>query len=153
MLDLIIISLITTPIISFIYPYLFIYYFQDFFVARSIDINDNIAISKMVASQEFIDYITFQKFIIFSSNIFLINVIFTAIYFIMFWRKFSATPGKIILRMKIVDADNFNTPSTYNLIKRFFGYITVFIGIWSILFNKRGMAMHDKIANTVVVKK
>jgi hypothetical protein len=73
-------------------------------------------------------------------------------YFITFWRKFGATPGKMFLRMKIVDADTLERPSLRNLTKRFLGYITAIIGIWSIVFSKRSMAIHDKIANTIVIK-
>ena len=73
-------------------------------------------------------------------------------YFVTFWKKFGATPGKMLLRMKIVDADTMESPSLRNLIKRFLGYITAIIGIWSIVFSKRSMAVHDKIANTIVIK-
>ena len=56
------------------------------------------------------------------------------------------------MRMKIVDADTMERPSLRSLIKRFLGYITAIIGIWSIVFSKRSMAIHDKIANTIVIK-
>jgi uncharacterized RDD family membrane protein YckC len=76
------------------------------------------------------------------------------VYFVGFWRKFGATPGKMLLRMKIVDAQDYDVrPSTSRLIKRFLGYITAIIGLWSILISKQGQAMHDRIAGTVVIKR
>jgi uncharacterized RDD family membrane protein YckC len=74
------------------------------------------------------------------------------VYFVFFWRKFGATPGKIIMRMRVVNAEDYSTPTTFQLIKRFLGYITALIGIWAILFSKKGLALHDKIAGTVVIK-
>ncbi|CAN0568580.1 unnamed protein product, partial [Ectocarpus sp. 12 AP-2014] len=50
------------------------------------------------------------------------------------------------------DALPISTPTTFQLIKRFLGYITALIGIWTILFSKKGLALHDKIAGTVVIK-
>jgi hypothetical protein len=73
-------------------------------------------------------------------------------YFVFFWRKFGATPGKMVMRMKIVDADDYSRPSVYRLCKRFCGYVTIIIGIFSIIISKNGRATHDKIANTVVIK-
>jgi hypothetical protein len=54
--------------------------------------------------------------------------------------------------MKIVDSENYSKPSLYRLIKRYFYYITAFIGIWSIAVSSRGQALHDKASRTVVIK-
>ena len=77
------------------------------------------------------------------------------VYCVLFWKYRSATPGKMILDMKIVDASTGGTPGAARLLLRYLGYIicvlTVFLGFLWILFDKRRQGLHDKMANTVVV--
>lgn len=56
------------------------------------------------------------------------------------------------MRMRIVNSEDYSAPTTFQLIKRFLGYITALIGIWTILFTKKGLALHDKIAGTIIIK-
>ncbi|GAB4162581.1 MAG: RDD family protein [Rickettsiaceae bacterium] len=151
-IDLIVLSIIMTPIMNVISQYIFLHLFQDFFVTHSVDMSDKMAVSAVIRTQEFASYATANKFFTYFGLVFTLNTLFMGAYFVFFWRKFNATPGKMIMRMRVVDADDFSTPSTYRLIKRFVSYVTALIGIWSIIFNKRGMSLHDKIANTVVIK-
>lgn len=71
------------------------------------------------------------------------------------WKLWSATPGKMLLRMKIVDADTQQPMTDRQILLRCFGYIlscsVFFLGIFWISFNKRHQGWHDKIANTVVI--
>ena len=71
------------------------------------------------------------------------------------WKIWSATPGKMLLRMKIVDADTEQNMTTKQILVRSVGYIfssAVFaLGIIWISFNKRRQGWHDKMANTVVI--
>ncbi len=75
---------------------------------------------------------------------------------LLFWRYKSATPGKIALRAKIVDAKTGLKPSTGQLIGRYFAYIpstlVLFIGYLWIAWDPKKQAWHDKLANTLVVK-
>jgi len=74
---------------------------------------------------------------------------------ILFWRFRGATPGKMLVKAKIVRAEDLGPPSTGRLIGRFFAYfisiIPVFLGFLWIAFDKRKQGWHDKIAGTVVV--
>ncbi|MCT4635788.1 MAG: RDD family protein [Rickettsiales bacterium] len=74
----------------------------------------------------------------------------------VFWFKKQATPGKMLLSMKIVDAKTLGKPSSRQLIIRLVGYIIsvvpVFLGVIWIVFDSRKQAWHDKIANTLVIK-
>lgn len=151
-IDLVILSIALAPIMNIISQYVFVFTFQDYFLANGINTSDVDAMSVAVKTPEFMDQLSASKFLGYIITLFIINTSMMGAYFIIFWRKFCATPGKMIMRMKIVDADDYSTPSTYQLIKRFIGYVTALIGIWSILFSKRRTAMHDKIANTVVIK-
>lgn len=151
-IDLAILAITAMPVMSIVSQYIFAYIFSDFFAMHAVDLHDKVAIYKAINTTEFISHVTTGKFFGYCTITFLLNICIMLLYFMFFWSKFSATPGKMIMRMKIVDADSFARPTNYMLIKRFLGYTTVLIGIWSIIFNKRKMALHDKIANTVVIK-
>lgn len=73
-----------------------------------------------------------------------------------FWIKKQATPGKMLLSLKIVDAATLDKPSTRQLIIRLFSYIIsilpLFLGIIWIVFDGRKQAWHDKIAGTLIIK-
>jgi uncharacterized RDD family membrane protein YckC len=79
-----------------------------------------------------------------------------AIAAILFWRFRGATPGKMLLSAKIVDANTFGPPSTGKLIGRYFAYLVsivpMFLGFLWIAFDKRKQGWHDKLAGTVVIR-
>ncbi len=86
---------------------------------------------------------------------FLIQYILPAIAVILFWRYRSATPGKMAISAKIVDAKTGGRPSTGRLVVRYFAYIVSILPlcfgfIW-IGIDKRKQGFHDKIAGTLVV--
>lgn len=77
------------------------------------------------------------------------------VYCVLFWKYKSATPGKLLLDMKIVDATTGGKPSAGRLVLRYIGYIvcvlSLCIGFFWIAFDKRRQGWHDKMANTLVV--
>ena len=86
----------------------------------------------------------------------LIIDIFFIIVCILFWIYKSATPGKMVVHAKIVDAKTGQPPSAIRCIVRYFGYIISFLPlgmgfIW-IAFDKKKQGWHDKLAGTVVIK-
>jgi len=86
----------------------------------------------------------------------IMNYIFPILAVLLFWRYRSATPGKMILSLKIVDAKTLGKPSTGQFIARYFGYfvstIALCLGFLWIAFDKRKQGWHDKIAGTVVIR-
>jgi uncharacterized RDD family membrane protein YckC len=72
-----------------------------------------------------------------------------------FWRYCGATPGKIALALKIVDASTGGRPSTLRLIVRFLAYFVsafpLYLGFIWIAVDRRKQGWHDKIARTIVV--
>ncbi len=73
---------------------------------------------------------------------------------ILFWRFRGATPGKMLIRAKIVNAETSAPASTGRLIGRFFAYIVscfFMLGFIWIAFDKRKQGWHDKLAGTVVI--
>ena len=86
----------------------------------------------------------------------LISWVFPAVAVIAFWMYISATPGKKLLHLKIVDADTGQKPSSAQFIGRYFGYfvsmIPLFLGLIWVGIDKRKQGFHDKLAGTVVIK-
>lgn len=71
------------------------------------------------------------------------------------WRLWGATPGKKLLRMKVVDAKTEALLSDWQVIVRLFGYVisTLFfcIGFFWMGLDKRRQAWHDKLARSLVI--
>ncbi len=71
------------------------------------------------------------------------------------WRLFGATPGKWLLRMRVVDARTESLLSDWQVIIRLFGYVIstliLCIGFFWIGFDKRAQGWHDKLARSVVL--
>jgi len=75
---------------------------------------------------------------------------------VIFWKKFDgATPGKKILKIKVVDVKTFGEITNTQAITRSFGYIPAIlsfgIGIFMIAFRKDKRGLQDLLAGTVVV--
>ncbi len=88
---------------------------------------------------------------------FLVNYIFPAIVVIVFWLYKSATPGKMILGLTVVDATTGNPLSVGQAIGRYLGYFVsmfpLMLGIFWVGWDKKKQGWHDKLANTVVIRK
>lgn len=86
----------------------------------------------------------------------LLSYILPAVAVIVFWVYKSATPGKMALRLKIVDAQTGQPASTGKLILRYVGYyvsmLPLFLGFIWVAFDGRKQGWHDKIAGTVVIR-
>lgn len=87
---------------------------------------------------------------------FLIKYVFPFIAAIWFWRARQATPGKMALRLRIVDADSGQTLSTGQCVGRYFAYLVSMLplgmGFVWIAFDRRKQGWHDKLAGSVVVR-
>ena len=74
---------------------------------------------------------------------------------IWFWLHFSATPGKMVTKLKVVDAKTGGKMSLGQAIGRYFAYLVailpLFLGLIWIGFDKRKQGWHDKLAGTVVI--
>ncbi len=142
-LDLFLLSIIATPITSFISFKLSMFLFK---------VNIAEITIMTIQNQQFAHTINFSSMVIYIILIFIMNFVIIGTYFVSFWIYYSATPGKMIMHMKIVDAVTLEKPSKWQFIRRFFGYMTVLFGVWFIVFSKQRQALHDKIAGTVVIK-
>lgn len=87
---------------------------------------------------------------------FVISYILPAVIIVGFWKLKQATPGKMAISSRIVDAETGDDPSTIQCIGRYFGYfistLPVGLGFFWVGFDKKKQGWHDKIAGTVVVR-
>ncbi|HVL02593.1 MAG TPA: RDD family protein [Dongiaceae bacterium] len=84
------------------------------------------------------------------------QLVLPAFIIVGLWVKYAATPGKMVFRAKILDADTFEPVPTGRLILRYIGYfvcvLTLGIGFIWVGIDARKQGLHDKIARTVVVR-
>ncbi|HXV14157.1 MAG TPA: RDD family protein [Candidatus Krumholzibacteria bacterium] len=87
---------------------------------------------------------------------FLLTWVLPTIAVVLFWMHKQATPGKMAVSARIVDATSGKKASTGQLIGRYFAYIPSTLGLclgflW-IAFDPKKQGWHDKLAGTVVVR-
>ena len=79
-----------------------------------------------------------------------------AIAVVIFWIYKSATPGKMLLNIKIVNVADGEVPSKGQLIGRYCAYylsmLPLFLGFFWVAFDRKKQGWHDKLASTAVVK-
>lgn len=87
---------------------------------------------------------------------FLISWVLPSIAVILFWIKKQATPGKMVVGVKVVDAITGNTISVGQAIGRYLAYfvslLPLGLGFIWIAFDNKKQGWHDKLAGTVVVR-
>jgi len=75
---------------------------------------------------------------------------------IVFWIFKGATPGKMITKIKMVDAKTGDSLTASQSVIRYLGYVIstlpFMLGFFWIAFDKNKQGWHDKIAGTVVIK-
>ncbi|WP_333607079.1 RDD family protein [Arsukibacterium sp.] len=86
----------------------------------------------------------------------LLNYILPAVAIILFWIYKSATPGKMALGLKVVDANTGQAVPVGRLIGRYLGYyvssLPLLLGLIWVGFDKKKQGWHDKLAGTVVIR-
>jgi uncharacterized RDD family membrane protein YckC len=87
---------------------------------------------------------------------FILSYVLPAVAVVLFWIYKSATPGKMLVHAKIVDADSGEPASKKQLIIRYLGYylsgLVLMLGFIWVAIDPRKQGWHDKLANTLVVR-
>lgn len=88
---------------------------------------------------------------------FLISWVLPAVAVILFWIYKQATPGKMAVSARVVDARTGKSITPVQSIIRYLAYfvamLPLFLGVIWVAFDPRKQGWHDKIACTVVVRK
>jgi uncharacterized RDD family membrane protein YckC len=85
-----------------------------------------------------------------------VSLVLPAVGVVIFWIARQATPGKMVLSLRIVDATTHAPLSKLQAIIRYLGYYVSILGLmlgflW-IAFDPRKQGWHDKLAGTVVIR-
>jgi uncharacterized RDD family membrane protein YckC len=84
-----------------------------------------------------------------------VDLLFMGTIFVLFWIYKNSTPGKMLFKSVIVDANTLSAPSTFQNIIRYLAYFISFaalgLGFIWIALDKRKQGWHDKLAGTVVI--
>lgn len=85
----------------------------------------------------------------------LLSIVVAVGYFVYFWGTSGQTPGKSVMKIKVVSADG-SAMTMGKAVMRLIGYfvsgLIVYLGFLWILFDANKQGWHDKIAGTYVVK-
>ena len=86
----------------------------------------------------------------------LVIALVVGVAILIFWRRYGATPGKLAVALKIVDAETGKPPGTTRLMVRLLCYfvsaLPLYLGFLWIAVDRRKQGWHDKIAGTVVIQ-
>ncbi|MGP4846006.1 RDD family protein [Marinobacter sp. 1Y8] len=86
----------------------------------------------------------------------LLSYVLPVVATIWFWRRFLGTPGKMMLKLRVVDARTGDRLSVGQSIGRYLAYfvstIPFCLGFIWVAFDSRKQGWHDKLAGTVVIR-
>ena len=89
------------------------------------------------------------------SRHFFISHIVPAVATVIFWRRLAATPGKMVISAKVVDAQTGQKLTMGQCIVRYLAYmlsaLPFFLGFIWMAFDSKKQGWHDKLAGTLVV--
>lgn len=87
---------------------------------------------------------------------FLLSWVAPAVAVVVFWLYKQATPGKMAVSARVVDAKTGNTLTVGQSIGRYLGYfvsaIPLGLGLIWVAFDPKKQGWHDKLAGTVVIR-
>jgi uncharacterized RDD family membrane protein YckC len=87
---------------------------------------------------------------------FIVQFVLPALAIVAFWVARQATPGKMVIHAKIVDAETGAPPTRSQAIRRYLGYyVSLFgfgLGFFWVAWDRRKQGWHDKMAGTVVIR-
>lgn len=111
---------------------------------------------KLISNHELWNYVVEQKVLLKLLVQYVAQVVLLLAFIWCFWIWKGATPGKMLLSMRIADAKTFGKPSNGQFSLRLFGYFVSFavllLGFLWIAADKKRRGWHDRMAGTVVIK-
>ncbi len=109
-----------------------------------------------LSSGELFDLLIYSQFFYGLILDYIAHFVIFGMIFLWFWQKYSCTPGKWLMRMRIVDMESFNKPTFKQFILRYSAYllsaIPLTLGFMWIMWDEERQGWHDIIANTTVIK-
>ena len=152
-IDMVLLALISLPIVRVVGRYLIYAKSKPYMMSHGINMQDESAVVAALNSQEFRQVFMTEHGASFYTTTGLIQLFIIGFYFVFCWRKYSATPGKYICGMRVVDSGTLERPTILQAVRRLISCALFIVGIWFIIFTSRKQALHDKVAGTVVIKR
>jgi uncharacterized RDD family membrane protein YckC len=88
---------------------------------------------------------------------FVISWVLPAVVIVLFWLFRQATPGKMAISARVVDAKTGGPMTVGQSVVRYLGYfvstVPLGLGLLWVAFDPKKQAWHDKLARTVVIRK
>lgn len=89
-------------------------------------------------------------------NEILVQQLVVLVITVFFWLRFAGTPGKRLLKIRVVDAKTGKHLTILQSVVRYFGYLIASfplgLGFIWILLDEKNQGWHDKIAGSVVIR-
>lgn len=86
----------------------------------------------------------------------MLSYVFPIVATIWFWLRYRGTPGKMFLKLRIVDGTRGGKMSTRQAIGRYMAYfaaaLPLCLGFVWVGLDKRKQGWHDKLADTIVIR-
>ncbi|NOQ32307.1 MAG: hypothetical protein GQ570_14450 [Helicobacteraceae bacterium] len=85
----------------------------------------------------------------------ILQIMISLVVYVVFWKKTMQTPGKKMMKLKVLDSKTFKSASYFQLIVRFVGYfvsLITIVGFFIGLMRKDNRALHDLLSRTCVVE-
>jgi uncharacterized RDD family membrane protein YckC len=86
---------------------------------------------------------------------FFVNWVVPGAAYVAFWVFKGATPGKMLFKAQVVDAQTGASPDFWQSLTRYIGFYVsltpLLLGFIWVAFDRRKQAWHDKMARTVVI--
>ncbi len=152
MMDLCLCSILLILPTMMLNKYVLIKKFGAIFKAKNTDISNMQSLQEALQSPEFAPYSNLDTIIELMIPMLCMQMICYILYFILCWKMWGTTPVKYIMRMRVVDSENFTKPTIFQAVRRIIGYVFFSVGIWYMFFSKNKQMLHDKIAGTVVIR-
>jgi uncharacterized RDD family membrane protein YckC len=87
---------------------------------------------------------------------FLLSWVAPAVAVVAYWLLRQATPGKMVLSLKVVDAKTYNSLTPGQAVGRYLAYyvstVPLGLGLIWVAFDPRKQGWHDKLARTFVIR-
>ncbi|MDX2050255.1 MAG: RDD family protein [Rickettsiaceae bacterium] len=152
--------LIDTMILSFFFHYfiqsagliLFRLIFSDVLVHNNIELARADEISTIINSDVFKNAATLNSYLQMTFLMLSIEFLLLMIYSVFFLARFGATPGKFLLKMKVVSDINYSKLTIDQAILRSFGYLFFMFSIFTIYSTRERRTIQDYLGRTVVIK-
>jgi uncharacterized RDD family membrane protein YckC len=84
-----------------------------------------------------------------------VNQLLPLLLIVLLWARYGATPGKYLMRCRVVDLRTGGHPSLARSALRYVAYLVsmlpLMLGFLWVVWDRRKQGFHDKIAGTVVV--